>query len=50
MKSKKLVECVCPDCGVIHVMLIETAYINKPNIWHRSGYIVKTCEIKLKIV
>jgi len=47
-KSKKLTECVCPNCGVICIIPLETTYIGRPNIWYRSGYIVKMCNIKLK--
>ena len=47
MKIKKLVECVCPDCGIIHVMLIVVDYRIRPDTWHRSGYMVRMCNTEL---
>lgn len=37
------VECVCPICGAVGERTLERDYIDRPHVWRRGGYIVRTC-------
>jgi len=38
------IECVCPNCGVIHKRIVELKHKDSHYAWRRSGYLVINCK------
>lgn len=42
--SPKIIECVCPQCGVIYHRQVEAAYADSPTAWRVGGKLVILCK------
>lgn len=43
MGGIRIVEAVCPDCGVLHQAIVDAEFGKRKETWRRSGHLVIFC-------